>query len=127
MIVAGPAVAVAQQRGGEGQEHDEEQEDEVADEHLRARGGHHPQVLVVQQPEAPDHREAQEEREELVLQREQVLGDLTVLNLGLGQRQDQQRDRDGEDAVAERLDPVEGRRWWLVLVVHHRRPLTSIR
>ena len=64
------------------------------------------------------------EAQELVLEGEQVRDDVAVADLGLGQRQDQQRDRDGEDAVAERLDTVE--RGWgraVGVLLGHFRPL----
>jgi hypothetical protein len=46
---------------------------------------------------------------------------VAVAHLGVGQGEDQQGDRDGEDAVAERRDPVEGRRgraFGIVLLAH---------
>ncbi|MCO5556215.1 hypothetical protein L7F22_009761 [Adiantum nelumboides] len=102
------AVAVpAEQRRRERQERDAEQVAEVERHHPGVGAVEAGEELVVDRPVPPDHREAQREGEHPRQQLHQLRGDRSRADLGVGQRQHQQRDRDGEHPVAEERDPFQ--------------------
>jgi hypothetical protein len=103
---------VAEHGGGERQERDANQQQQVDPQHGQVPA---PQVLkgqVVSDPEPPDHPEAQPEAEELRPQPAELVGQLGFGQLPFwhGEFDDQQGDGDGEDGVAEERDPFHAHR-----------------
>jgi hypothetical protein len=107
----GSAVVVdgaAEQLGGKRKEDDGEQPQHRGPHQGWVVAGHRLEPTVLHPPEAGDHHEAQREREEAGGVAAEEVGDARVDVPGrLDQRQDQQRDGDGDDRVGEPHQPLQ--------------------
>jgi hypothetical protein len=97
---------LGEQGGREGDEDDREEQQQVDEEHDAVGAGQVVDHRVVVDPDDPDHPEADREGGE----RGPLVAELApqVLAAGDVELEHQQRDRDREDAVAERLQAVGG-------------------
>ena len=104
----GVVAVVAEHLAAERDQHDPGEVEEVEAEQPAVEAGHFGEEAVMDDPEAADHREAERVGEEvLALVPEDVAEVVAMEVLGDAEVEDQQRDRDREDAVAEGDDPRE--------------------
>jgi hypothetical protein len=97
--------------GGEGEEGDERQVEEVEPDQRPVHARELGEEGVVRQPVAADHREADEEADELLSLAVELIGELVdaavVVENGYGEVDDEERDRNREQSIGERQGPVE--------------------